>query len=181
MFSKLRPMSDAPFQTPNEALSSRRFYPPVIWLNLLCLDAPIVAVTWQWLFARIFGAHLTFSLRALLFLTAWLIYLADRFADTLRLARGTPMAIRHEFCRKHMVAWWVTIVVLFCVDTSLALRTLDLQLLLLGGTVAFFSTLYLFLNHSLGGKWRSVPLKEKAIGVLFASGTALAAVATVPG
>jgi hypothetical protein len=52
-------------------------YSPVVWLNLLCLDAPIVAVTWQWLFARTFGAHLNLSLRVLLFLTAWLIYLAD--------------------------------------------------------------------------------------------------------
>ncbi len=25
---------------------------PWLWLNLVCLDAPIVAITWQWLFAR---------------------------------------------------------------------------------------------------------------------------------
>ena len=118
-------------------------YSPVVWLSLVCLDAPIVAVAWQWLFARIFGAHLTLSLRFLLFLTAWLIYLADRFADTIKLPPGSPISLRHQFCREHMMGWWIAIVVIFLVDASFALRTLDLQMLLLGGTLAAICGLYL--------------------------------------
>jgi hypothetical protein len=156
-------------------------YSPVVWLNLLCLDAPIVAVSWQWLFARSFGAHLSFSLRALLFLTAWLIYLADRFADTIRLPAAAPMSLRHRFCKGRTVAWWIAIVTIFVVDASVATRTLDLQMLLLGGTLAAICTLYLFVNHSLGGRWRPFPMKEKAVGVLFAAGTTFAVVAVLPG
>ncbi len=175
-------MSDTPkVAEPPPPLAGRASYPPVIWLSLLCLDAPTVAVAWQWLFARTFGAELNFSLRALLFLTAWLIYLADRFADTIRLPADAPISLRHQFCREHMIGWWVAIVIAFLVDLSLALRTLDLQMLFLGGTLAAICGLYLFVNHSLGGRWRPLPMKEKAIGILFAAGTTLAVIAELPG
>lgn len=159
----------------------RRGYAPIVVLNLFCLDAPLVAVAWQWLFARSFGAHLTWPLRALLFLTAWLIYLGDRFADTIRLPADAPRSERHRFCGDHMVGWWIAIVVIFIVDAGLALRTLDLQLLFLGGTLAIICAVYLFLNHLLGGRWRPVPMKEKAVGVLFTAGTTLAVVGQLPG
>ena len=175
-------MSNAPeVAAPPPALAGRVAYSPVIWLSLLCLDAPLVALAWQWLFAQTFGARLNFSLRALLFFTAWLIYLADRFADTIRLPPDAPISLRHRFCRKHITGWWVAIVVIFVVDLSLAFLTLDLQLFLLGGTLAAICALYLFANHSLGGKWRPLPVKEKAIGILFAAGTTLAVIAKLPG
>ena len=176
-------MPDAPelVAEPAPAAGGRVGYSPVVWLSLLCLDAPIVAVAWQWLFARTFGAPLNLSLRALLFLTAWLIYLADRFADTIKLPTGSPVSLRHRFCREHMIGWWIAIVVIFIGDAALALRSLDLQMLLLGGTLAAICAFYLFVNHSLGGKWRPLPVKEKAIGILFAAGTTLGVVGQLPG
>ncbi len=174
-------MSDISSAQPTGPTEVARVYSPVVWLNLLCLDAPLVAIAWQWLFARSFGAHLHWTLRALLFLTAWLIYLGDRFADTMRLPVDAPRSERHRFCQNHVAAWWIAIVIIFVVDTSLALRTLDLQMLLLGGTLATVCVLYLFLNHLLGGRWRPIPMKEKAVGVLFAAGTTLAVVGELPG
>jgi hypothetical protein len=176
-------MPDAPelVAEPAPSVVVRADYPPVVWLNLLCLDAPIVAVAWQGIFARAFGADLDFSLRLLLFLTAWLIYLGDRFADSIKLPADCPISLRHRFCREHMIGWWIAVVVIFIVDLSLALRTLDLQMLLLGGTLAVICGLYLFVNHSLGGKWRPIPMKEKAIGILFAAGTTLGVVGELPG
>jgi hypothetical protein len=171
--------SQVAVETP--ALAGRLSYPPIVWLNLFCLDAPIVAVVWQWFFARVFGAQLDFPVRFLLFLTAWLIYLADRFADTIALPPQAPISLRHQFCRDHMIGWWIAIVIIFLVDLFIALRTLDLQMFLLGGTLAALCALYLFLNHSLGGKWPLLPLKEKAIGILFAAGTALGVIAHLPG
>lgn len=161
-------------------LAGRGSYPPVVWLNLVCLDAPIVAVAWQWLFARVFGAQLDFPVRLLLFLTAWLIYLTDRFADTIALPPQTAVSLRHQFCRDHMMGWWIAIVIIFLLDLVIALRTLDLQMFLLGGTLAALCALYLFLNHSLGGKWPLLPMKEKAIGILFAAGTALGVIGHLP-
>ncbi len=135
---------------------------------------------WQWLFAHTFKAHLDLALPGLLFLTAWLIYLADRFADTIKLPTDSPISLRHRFCREHMIGWWVAIVVIFFLDVALALRSLDLQMLLLGGTLAALCVLYLFINHSLGGKWRPIPMKEKAIGILFAAGTTLGVIGQLP-
>lgn len=172
------PASPAPAIAP---VAPARRYAPIVWLNLFCLDAPLVALVWQWIFARSFGAHLPWPLRALLFLTAWLIYLGDRFADSMRLPAESPRSERHQFCQDHMVGWWIAIVVIFVVDAGLALRTLDLQMLFLGGTLAVVCALYLFLNHLLGGRWRPVPMKEKAVGVLFAAGTTLAVVGQLPG
>jgi hypothetical protein len=176
-------MPDAPelVAEPATSVAVRTDYPAVVWLSLLCLDAPIVAIAWQWIFARAFGADLDFSLRLLLFLTAWLIYLADRFADTIKLPAESPISLRHRFCREHMIGWWIAVVVIFIADLSLALRTLDLQMLLLGGTLAAICGLYLFVNHSLGGRWRPIPMKEKAIGILFAAGTTLGVVGELPG
>jgi hypothetical protein len=165
---------------PPPSVAGRIPYPPVVWLNLVCLDAPVVAVAWQWLFARTFGAHLDLPLRTLLFLTAWLVYLADRFADMIKLPPGSPISLRHRFCREHMIGWWVAIVVIFFLDVVLALRSLDLQMLLLGGTLAALCAFYLFVTHSLGGKWRPLPVKEKAIGILFAAGTTLGVVGQLP-
>lgn len=176
-------MPDAPEMVaePAPVIAERGKYSPIVWLNLLCLDAPLVALAWQWLFARSFGAELHFTLRALLFLTAWLIYLADRFADTFRMPADVPVSLRHQFCREHMVGWWIAIVTIFFLAVSVALRGLDLQMLLLGGTLAGLCALYLFVNHSLGGKWRPLPMKEKAVGLLFAAGTTLGVVGQLPG
>ena len=160
--------------------AARATYSAVVWLNLLCLDAPIVAVSWQWLFAHTFQAHLDLALRGLLFLTAWLIYLADRFADTMKLSANSPISLRHRFCREHMIGWWVAVVVIFFLDVALALRSLDLQMLLLGGTLAALCLLYLFINHWLDGRWRPIPMKEKAIGILFAAGTTLGVIGQLP-
>ena len=174
-------MSEVISPPPVVPVASGQSYSPIVWLNLLCLDAPLVAIAWQWLFARSFGAQLDWWLRALLFLTAWLIYLGDRFADTIRLPATAPRSQRHRFCQEHMIGWWVAIVVIFVVDTSLALRTLDLQMFFLGATLAAACAVYLFFNHLLGGRWRPIPMKEKAVGTLFAAGTTLAVVGELPG
>ena len=45
-----------------------------LWPNLLSLDAPVVAVLWQFLFARCFQAPVDALAALLLLLTVWLIY-----------------------------------------------------------------------------------------------------------
>ena len=79
-----------------------------------------------------------------------------------------------------MIGWWVAVVVIFFLDVALALRSLDLQMLLLGGTLAALCLLYLFINHWLDGRWRPIPMKEKAIGILFAAGTTLGVIGQLP-
>jgi len=74
---------------------ARRCY-PWIWLNLVCFDAPLVAASWQWLFAHTFKLEIEHGARVALFLTAWLIYLADRYADAAALDEDEQKSLRQE-------------------------------------------------------------------------------------
>src|SRR3982751_6419223 len=78
---------------------------PTVWLNLVCLDAPLVAIAWLWLFARTFHVPLQTGNCVALFLTAWLIYLGDRFADAVSLPANLPRSVRQDFCLRHREIW----------------------------------------------------------------------------
>src|SRR3954447_26980728 len=83
----------------------RKHRSPLTWLNLVCLDAPLVALAWLWLFARTFHVPLQIGNAIALFLTAWLIYLGDRFADASNLKRDSHRSLRQEFCVRHREIW----------------------------------------------------------------------------
>ena len=128
---------------------------------------------WQWLFARTYDVKLDFSSRAALFLTAWLIYLVDRWVDTIELPSEAPMSLRHRFCKMRVRRWVSGLAAIFFLNGWVALRGLNFSTLLLGGTVLLLCLGYLVTNHSLGGNWRIFPMKELVIGILFAAGTVL--------
>lgn len=144
---------------------------PVVWLNLVCLDAPLVSVSWLWLFARIFHATVAPVGYAALFLTAWLIYFGDRLADTYSLRDDEPRSLRHEFCRNHRRLWIGALAVIAAIDAYVVWRSIAGETLLAGAVIGSLALTYLVLNHSLRGAWGHVPLKEFAIGFLFAAGT----------
>ena len=147
---------------------------PVVWLNLVCLDAPIVAITWQWFFARDFHLSLTASSRAALFLTSWLIYLADRFADTWALQRNSPRSLRQEFCQRHQTPWIAAIAAIALLDLWIIAHQLDRGTIRMGMLIGAFSLIYLAINYWLGKTWRFLPIKETCVGSLFAVGTVAA-------
>lgn len=153
---------------------SRSRSSPVTWLNLLCLDAPIVAVTWQWLFARSFDISLTAPPRITLFLTAWCIYLADRFADTLALREEDPKSMRQAFCQNYRREWLGLLFGVGLLDIWLVTRHLDEPTIVVGLLIGLAATGYLATNFWLGRIWWIVPAKEICIGVLFATGTVAA-------
>jgi hypothetical protein len=147
---------------------------PWLWLNLVCLDAPTVAVTWQWLFARALGVALPLRNIGALFLTAWLIYLADRLADTFSLNPAREMSLRHRFCARHRRAWIALMVVLTACNAWLLTQHNDPRVLKFGAIVAALALLYFLVNYTAGRVWRALPLKEVIIGSLFAAGTVTA-------
>ena len=147
---------------------------PSTWLNLVCLDAPLVSVAWLWLFARTFQATVEPVNCAALFLTAWLIYLADRLADSYSLQDGGPRSLRHEFCLNHRQIWIGVLAVIATTDACLIWRSIGAETFLAGAVIGTLALIYLALNHSLGGAWPPLPLKELAIGFLFAAGTLVA-------
>jgi hypothetical protein len=144
---------------------------PLTWLSAICLDAPVVAVAWQWLFASAFGAVVALPNRLALFLTAWLIYLADRFADCASVPAGAPTSARQRFCAKRHSIWIVSIVLLAIIDSIICLTLIERRTRVIGSAVAGAITIYLVLNHFAGWIWQRLPIKEMVIGFLFAAGT----------
>jgi hypothetical protein len=143
---------------------------PLLWLNLVCLDAPLVALAWQWLFAKTFGVAVSPAASAALFLTAWFIYLADRMGDCYSLAPGIPRSVRQQFCSRHQRIWAGLLIVIVGMDAWLILGKLEAETRALGAIIGVLAVVYLVLNHSLGKIWRALPLKELSIGALFSSG-----------
>jgi hypothetical protein len=153
---------------------------PTVWLNLVCLDAPLVAVAWLWLFARTVQIPLQVGNCLALFLTAWLIYLADRLVDSSALKADFPQSLRQEFCLRHREIWIATILLVAGFDTYVIWRTTVLETFLVGAVVGVLALIYLVINHPLGLIWRSLPAKELVIGILFTAGTLVALMPAIP-
>jgi hypothetical protein len=138
-----------------------------LWPNLLSLDAPIVALLWQILFARCFHARVGMLPSILLVLAVWLIYAADRTLDAWTGSSDLP---RHEFYRRH----WKTLLPLWIValtaGSALAAR-LTTELLIRGIALGAGVVVYFALLH-LGVFQRT---KEAAVAVLFALGATISA------
>src|SRR3954463_7913322 len=115
-FAGERSASVATKPLPRALVPARRAPGVFTWLNVVCLDAPIVAVTWQWLFARSFQVPIARGATAALFLTAWLIYLADRLVDSLSLEPRAPQSLRQGFCLRHRGFWLVAVPLLALAD-----------------------------------------------------------------
>ena len=147
---------------------------PFLWLNLLCLDAPLVAICWQWLFARSFHLKLPSGAIFALFLTAWFIYVIDRFSDSISLPRDVPKSAREIFCLKHRRLWLLLIPSIALLDIAVVWLQLDNVTRLHGAIVAAFAGLYLIVNNRLSKIWKAIPIKEILVGSLFAAGTLLA-------
>ena len=143
----------------------------LMWLNVTCLDAPIVALTWQWLFAHTFGVAVDPTNRLALFLTAWLIYVADRFVDCFSVPAGVPTSARQRFCAKHPALWIALMLSLAIVDSIVCLTLIDPRTLGIGSVIAGAIVIYLAANHFAGWIWQKMPVKEMIVGFLFACAT----------
>ncbi len=148
---------------------------PLTWLNLLCLDAPLVAVSWQWLFARSFGIPLRSGAMWALLLTAWLIYLADRFGDSRSVDLAAPTSLRQRFCLRHRARWIAAVLFIGAADLFVICNWLDARQFIGGTAVGICAFAYLIVNQVVSSLWRVLPVKEISIGFLFAAGTTVAA------
>ncbi len=155
---------------------------PWLWPNLLSLDAPVVAVLWQALFARCFHADVNALAAVLLVLAVWLIYAADRVFDAWGQNGGMP---RHEFYRRHWRAvlpvWTAALAIAgWLAWTRLPSLIFKEGLVLLAAVSLYFTAVHLApaaLRESwhAPGALRNAWPKEAAVAVLFALGVSLAA------
>ena len=143
---------------------------PLLWLNLVCLDAPLVAICWQWVFAHSFRLSVPVGHWTALFITAWVIYLADRLGDSLSVLAGEPKSLRQQFCLRHKKFWFVSIICAGVADFIVVLAV-NYETAALGGILGAITIAYLAMNHAHSQIWETIPLKEFIIGSLFAAGT----------
>ncbi len=142
----------------------------MLWLTVLSLDAPVVAVLWQLLFARSFNTRLHPGIPILLGLVVWLVYVADRMLDALKAPPRGVEATRHTFYRRHLWAFLVPLFAGFGIAAWMSLTQLDAKTFRDGFIILLFVGVYLLVVHliSPGREW--LP-KEMLVGVLFALGT----------
>src|SRR6185295_17351052 len=81
-------------------MKERQHTPVWLWMNLLSLDAPLVAVVWQDFLARVYPSVLRPAGRWALGLAVWAIYLADRLLDV-RFPTSTEETSPHQFYRRN--------------------------------------------------------------------------------
>ena len=143
-----------------------------LWPNLLSLDAPLIALLWQILFVRCFHSRPSSWSAALLAVSVWLIYAADRTLDAWR---GNEDQLRHRFYRRYwrvLLPGWVA---------ALAgcgwLAWRNLSAIEFEGGVALLAAVALYLGSvHLKSNWIwAAGSKEAAVAILFGVGTVLAA------
>jgi len=157
-----------------------RIAPPWLWPNLLGLDAPAVAVSWQWLFARSFGIELPPVIHIVLALSAWCIYLADRLLDVFRTQASDLATERHRFTRKYCGRLIIVLVLAALVNVILIIRVVPLNLIITGCATAALLGIYYLIRLGFTGKIGSLIPREFLCGMLFALGSAIGPHAFAP-
>lgn len=140
-----------------------------LWPNVLNLDAPVVALVWQELFAGLAGVPLSFGERALLFLSVWEVYFADRWLDSQK-TPTSQLAARHVFHQRHRKALLAIGALNFPIILGLAWNYLSASGWIGAGVVSLLTAIYFGRTHFKISSGRFVP-KEAAVGVIFAGGT----------
>jgi hypothetical protein len=143
-----------------------------LWPHVLSLDAPIVAIVWQHWWARAAGVQIPWFQDAILALGVWMIYLADRLADTRPAAGGTPQTARHAFSSRHRR---VLLPLLGCVafgPVVLTLTEVPARQIAAGFGLLLVAGWYFWLIHrQRPSHWARFVPKEAFVGAIFAFGT----------
>ena len=99
-------------------------------LNDYSLDAPLIAIAWQFVIARFISTDLGIYHYLILGISVWLAYSADRFSEPKlpRLAR----ARRHEIFKRHKLAFYSFWFAGFLIVLSCAINYLEVECFLYG-------------------------------------------------
>lgn len=151
------------------------------WLTVLSLDAPLVAVLWQTLFARVTDVRLPWHDPVLLGLAVWIVYAADRWIEGWRLNPEIVQTPRHLFYIRHRwPVFWVCVPAIvataFIAFTHLESREFK------AGLILVIPTLFYLFSHQLLHRHHPLRLpKEICIAVIFTLGCSLAPAVHAPG
>lgn len=151
--------------------------PAWLWPNLLGLDAPAVAVSWQVLFSQAFGSDFPMVLHLILGLSVWCIYLADRLYDTLRTEAEAMATSRHMFTRRHFKALAVALGIAATVNLALIILHVPEKLILSGLITAALLGIYYAIRLKGGARFAALIPREILCGMLFSLGCVITTLA----
>ncbi|HZP61133.1 MAG TPA: hypothetical protein VFB27_12485 [Opitutaceae bacterium] len=151
------------------------------WPTVLSLDAPAVALLWQWQFARVARTPLGWHHRFILGAATWLTYAADRWIEGWRLAPERVRTQRHRFYQRWrwpVFAVWLGV---FVTALTVAFTRLEWREIVVGLSLVVPVLFYLFSHQLLhrGHPWRAP--KELCVAILFAAGVTCFSLARDPG
>jgi hypothetical protein len=143
------------------------------WYTILSLDAVAASLAWQQMLAQVGGAPLRPAHAAVLGLSVWLAYSADRWIEGWRLPLENALTQRHYFAvrwRWPLFALWITLLAadLTIAFTQLTARELHAGYALLAGVAA-----YLLVHPFVRRVKRFQPPKELIVAVLITAGMSL--------
>jgi hypothetical protein len=163
-------------QFENQATRPRKWSPNTpfwLWMNLLSLDAPLVALVWQDFLARCYPSLLRPADRCVLGLTVWVIYIADRLIDV-RGPAAENESTRHTFYRQHRGPARVLLICVMFADLFIALLRLRPAVfsrgLLVGAGVVCYLAVFPFRRLAGAMRW-----KRPCAALLFTAGIFLVA------
>ncbi|HXB02898.1 MAG TPA: hypothetical protein VNV15_08795 [Opitutaceae bacterium] len=148
---------------------------------MLSLDAPAVALSWQWLLARVAHTPLAWHHVFILGAATWLAYAADRWIEGWQIAREQLRTQRHWFYQRWrwpVFSAWLGVLVTALAVSFTRLNSRELA----AGFIVLAPVLVYLLSHQLmhrGNPWR-VP-KELCVALLFAAGVSCFPIAREPG
>jgi len=150
-------------------LDSERVVSPRIWQwpNILALDAVLAAVLWQAFFAAGTAPGYAWSEAAVLGLSVWLTYTADRLLDVSRRPPDSLISVRHRFAQGHSRALRLSWAAVLGADVGLAFLFLEAWQLQRGGLLLLGCLGYTFLHQALFPRFFP---KEVFVAPIFASG-----------
>jgi hypothetical protein len=150
------------------------------WLTVLSLDAPLVAVSWQALFAFVVNVRLPWHDPVLLGLGVWIVYAADRWIEGWRLSPEMVQTPRHLFYIRHRWPVFGIAVAVILATAVIAFIQLETREFKASFVLLIPTLLYLF-SHQLLHRHHPLRLpKEICIAVIFALGCALAPAVHAP-
>ncbi len=145
-------------------------HPWWMYPNLYSLDAPIVAITWQWFFVKIFNIPISLPTTLVLALTVWVIYLLDHLLDA---KSGENLKERHLFTKSNK-NFFVILIFFILIGITLGCFYLSNIILLSGIILGLFICFYFCLVHiKVKTLVPKLNVKELLVGIGFGLGVAL--------
>lgn len=146
-----------------------------MWLNIISIDAVAVGCCWVAVFTAEFCDRLPrFYEAAIVGLSIWLVYTADRLFDAIRVDPSEPHTLRHRFHARHRRLLWLSWIIALAINVALIVSFASEPQLRIGVVGIAAVVVYIVSVQWVRPIVRVVP-KEVLAGTVFSFGVSLVA------